>query len=218
MSSPRPVVAVAAVLLSLGLAGCTGAAGPTPTPTPAKADTTVEPTGDGVLRIGTVTDAAASGGAIVAGVELAVRAINDAGGYKGAPVEVYHRAPSDPAVLDGLAARGADAVIAGATVVLDAVPGIDLVTVTPVTAPDDALLAELRQTDPALTDYTGAADAYEATVAIVLAAVFADDDGGASIDASLEAVRTGDAKCGSFGECLAALEDGFTIAFAPRWS
>jgi branched-chain amino acid transport system substrate-binding protein len=93
----RLLVAVAASLaLVMALASC--AAEPTPvkrTPTP----TVVAPSGDGVLRIGTLfpTTGAASylGPAQVAGVEVAVKEINQAGGVLGKPVTVLHRDSGD---------------------------------------------------------------------------------------------------------------------------
>ncbi|MBK5239538.1 MAG: ABC transporter substrate-binding protein, partial [Actinomycetales bacterium] len=70
------------------LAGCSGEAMPTSTPSA----TTVAPTGDGVLRIGDMSPVsgplAAFAKAQAAGVELAVREVNDAGGYNQVPVEV----------------------------------------------------------------------------------------------------------------------------------
>jgi len=90
------VAAVVALALPLALASC--AAEPKPvqrTPKP----TAVAPSGDGVLRIGTLfpTTGAASyiGAAQVAGVEVAIKEINQAGGVLGKPVEVLHRDSAD---------------------------------------------------------------------------------------------------------------------------
>lgn len=215
----RPVAALAATAaLALALVGCTAETpAPTQSATP-KPPAVVEPTGDGVLRIGTITDAAASGGAIVTGVELAARTINTAGGVGDAPVEVFHRAAANPAAVQELVDRGVDVIVIGSTVVIDPVEGVELVTVTPATTPDEALAGQLRQIDPFVTEQVGAPDAIEAVVAVALAAVVAGDDGAASIEANLEAIRQGDAECASFGECLAALGDDFTIAYTPRWS
>jgi ABC-type branched-subunit amino acid transport system substrate-binding protein len=69
---------------------------PVPPPTPTA---TVVSTSDGVVRIGTLLTRGAA--AQVAGVELAVRDINRAGGVGGVPVEVFHRT-SDPANPDQL--------------------------------------------------------------------------------------------------------------------
>ena len=90
------VAAVVALLLPLTLASC----GPEPKPvqhTPKP--TAVAPSGDGILRIGTLfpTTGAASyiGAAQVAGVEVAIKEINLAGGVLGKPVEVLHRDSGD---------------------------------------------------------------------------------------------------------------------------
>jgi len=113
------------VVLTLGLGGCSLIA-PDPAPTPVE---TFAVTGDGVLRIGTLFGltgaSAATGAAQVAGVELAVRDINLAGGVNGSPVEVFHRnsaddASGDPAgvasvSLAALLERGADVIIGPST-------------------------------------------------------------------------------------------------------
>jgi len=85
--------ATAAGALLLSLAACSPpAAMPLPAPEPTPSAT---PAGDGILRIGTVfpTSGAVSflGPAQIAGVEVAVREINEAGGVLGVPVEVVHR-------------------------------------------------------------------------------------------------------------------------------
>ena len=99
------------VVAALGLSACTGTE-PQPTPTPT---VTVAPSGDGVLRIGTAFNlkksSKASGAAQVAGVELAVRDINLAGGVNGAPVEVFHRDGADAASFPALVEKGVDVVI-----------------------------------------------------------------------------------------------------------
>jgi branched-chain amino acid transport system substrate-binding protein len=115
MSRALSRAALSAVLLATALAGCTGLPMPVPTTAPPT------PTGDGILRIGTLFPA--SGGLAVlspgqvAGVNAAVREINATGGVLGVPVEVLSRdagadesgtaAPS----FDDLVARGADVVI-----------------------------------------------------------------------------------------------------------
>ncbi|WP_394770984.1 ABC transporter substrate-binding protein [Lacisediminihabitans sp.] len=98
MPSPRTLVVVAlSAALSLAVAGCaTEAPKPVPTTTPSFS---AKPTGDGVLRIGSVfptTGAQAYlGPAQAAAVEAAVREINEAGGVLGKPVEVLHRDSGD---------------------------------------------------------------------------------------------------------------------------
>lgn len=114
------VVALATVT---ALIGCAAPAPlPTPTPTPTE---TLGPTGDGVLRIGTLFpmngDVAFIGPGLVAGVELAVRDINAAGGVLGQPVEVLHRNSGEAseqrleAAFADLVERGVDVVIGPAT-------------------------------------------------------------------------------------------------------
>ena len=104
------------VVAALGLSACTGTE-PQPTPTPT---VTIAPSGDGLLRIGTAfslkNSSKASGAAQVAGVELAVRDINIAGGVNGAPVEVFHRDGADAASFPALVAKGADVVIGASSV------------------------------------------------------------------------------------------------------
>jgi ABC-type branched-subunit amino acid transport system substrate-binding protein len=90
------VAAVTAVVMVLALASCspeTKAVKPTPTPK------VVSASGDGILRIGTLFPATGSasfiGPAQVAGVEVAVKEINLAGGVQGKPAEVLHRDSGD---------------------------------------------------------------------------------------------------------------------------
>lgn len=117
--------AASALALAAVLTGCTAAPMPTPTPTP---DKTVAPSGDGVLRIGTLfptTGATAFlGAAQVAGVNAAIREINAAGGVGGAPVEVVNRDSGDAtsetaeASFAALVERGVDVVIGPSSSVL----------------------------------------------------------------------------------------------------
>lgn len=120
----RAAVATVAVL-SIGalLVGCAEPRPmPTPTPTPTE---TVTPTGDGVLRIGTLLpttgDVAFIGPGMIAAVEVAVRDINAAGGVLGEPVEVLHRnsGTAEEQRLEGafadLVERGVDVIIGPAT-------------------------------------------------------------------------------------------------------
>lgn len=92
----RALCAALAGVLSVGLVAC--APEPMPVPTPTVTETPA-PQGDGVLTIGTLfpTTGATSflARAQDAGVELAVREINEAGGVNGAPVVVYHRDSGD---------------------------------------------------------------------------------------------------------------------------
>ncbi|CAN5133320.1 ABC transporter substrate-binding protein [soil metagenome] len=95
MSQPRLAITITfAAAIAVSLAACS--AEPMPVPTPSASAT---PSGDGVLRIGTefpVTGAASYlGPGQAAGVEAAIREINEAGGVNGKPVEVFHRDSGD---------------------------------------------------------------------------------------------------------------------------
>ncbi|WP_167042922.1 hypothetical protein [Salinibacterium sp. ZJ454] len=204
------VIVVAAAVAAL-LSACTSGPAPTPsaTPTPTPSQTAPAASGDGVLRIGTQTDAAAGGGAIVAGAELAVREINLAGGVNGAQVVLFHRGVAETATAD-LVAKGADVILAGPGV---AAADLLLISVEPSETPDDELAARLAQIDPGVSDFTGAVESYHQTVRAALAAVVAGDDGAESLRFGLDAVSAGSTECSSFGECSAALADGFSVTY-----
>lgn len=70
----------------------------------------------------------------------------------------------------------------------------------------DEFAARLRQSDPALIEFRFAAETYDAVVLAALAAVLADDDGGASVAAFLAQAAAQGVPCGSFGECIEVLE------------
>lgn len=117
MSRARAVLILTlAGSVALALGACGSAAMPTPTPTP-----TVTPSGDGVLRIGTLIPTSGPfaflGPAQVAGVEAAVREINEAGGVGGVPVEVFHRDSGEAgnqiaeASFADLVSKGVDVVV-----------------------------------------------------------------------------------------------------------
>ncbi|MFT4029532.1 MAG: ABC transporter substrate-binding protein [Protaetiibacter sp.] len=121
----RLTALVAPAVLTVLLLGCTASPMPTPTPTPTE---TLAPSGDGVLRIGTLfpTTGATSfiGAAQVAGVNAAIREINAAGGVLGAPVEVVNRDSGDAstetaeASFAALVEKGVDVVIGPSSSVL----------------------------------------------------------------------------------------------------
>lgn len=122
----RLALTAMAAMVVIVLSGCSAPAPlPTPTTTPS---VTVAPTGDGVLRIGTLFpmsgDVADIGPGMVAAVELAVRDINAVGGVLGEPVEVLARdsgAASEQkleAAFAELVERGIDVVVGPATSVL----------------------------------------------------------------------------------------------------
>lgn len=115
-------VAVALVALT-ALAGCGSTPTPTPTPTP-----TFTPTGDGELKIGTLFPSSGGvtfiGPAQVAGVNAAVREINEAGGVGGKPVVVVNRDSGDASTqkleesFADLVKQGVDVVIGPSSSVL----------------------------------------------------------------------------------------------------
>ncbi len=159
---PRPhrlLHAAMPALLIAALAGCSA----NPSPVPERSSSAPEPTGDGVLTIGTLLPmsgpAAVLGPAMVAAVEVAVREINEAGGVGGAPIEVVHRDSGDAAgeqletVFAELVEADVDVVIGpGSSVLVERVlplaveAGVALITPS-ATAPglaaldDDGLLA-----------------------------------------------------------------------------
>ena len=124
-----PLLAVSMIAVtSLGLAACTGL-GPMPAPTATpSAVATVQASGDGVLRIGTLFptsgDIAFIGPALVAAAEVAVRDINATGGILGEPVEIFHRDSGDAfgddleAAMADLLEHDVDVIIGPATSVL----------------------------------------------------------------------------------------------------
>lgn len=136
----------------LALTGCTATAMPTPTPTPSK---TVAPSGDGVLRIGTLfptTGSQASyGSGQVAAVNAAVREINAAGGVDGVPVEVVNRSTGDAG--SGAAETAfAQLVEHGVDVVIGPTFSADALAVLPLAAEAGIPLIATGADDPAITD------------------------------------------------------------------
>jgi len=113
------------LVLATSVVGCADLGLPMPGPTPSP---TYAVTGDGVLRIGTLLPTTGSdaylGAGQIAGVEAAVREINEAGGVNGVPVEVYHRNSGDAtsetaeASYADLVAKGVDVVIGPSSSVL----------------------------------------------------------------------------------------------------
>ena len=81
---------------------------------------------------------------------------------------------------------------------------------------DDAFALRLRQADPAVSSYTFAAEAYDATIMAALAVVINGDDGGAAISRHLRSISTGGIPCASFGECLSVLDTEPDIDYTGR--
>jgi ABC-type branched-subunit amino acid transport system substrate-binding protein len=99
MSRSRTLPAViSGVVFSLALVSCSVAL-PMPSPAAPSARSTRAPSGDGVLRIGTLFPSTGAqsylGGGQAAGVAVAVKEINDDGGVLGKPIEVLARDSGD---------------------------------------------------------------------------------------------------------------------------
>lgn len=224
-----------AVVLSvclLGLTGCTSEP-PVTVPEPTSSSvTTVVPTGDGVLRIGTLfpmTGVAAAGGAAqVAGAQLAARSVGEEGGIPGRTIELIHRdAAGDVAgAVAEFVARGVDVVFWDAAAApVDAVAasvteaGLAFLALgefanggTPLAADED-FTARLRTADPGLAATAGGAEAYDGLIVTALAATAVGDDAAASVEIGWERVAAGPTVCGSWGECAAALVDVQSIEY-----
>lgn len=122
---PRARIVAAASVIAL-LSGCASPAiVPSESPTPVAS---VEPTGDGVLRIGTLFPTSGNfnfiGSAQVAGAALAVKELNDAGGFGGVPIELIQKDSADAstgtveAAMTELINAGVDVVIGPSSAVL----------------------------------------------------------------------------------------------------
>lgn len=220
--------------LTVSLVACSGTTESKPTATA----TPVAPSGDGILRIGDFTpvsgELAPFAQAQSAGIELAAREINEAGGYKGAPVEVYHRNAGDgdaaatEASFNDLVSRGVDVIIAPASafvaeqlvqLVKTSKANVAIVSIVTeenapkevkvaLAKPDDAFAARLKQSDPTLNELGYGVESYDLAVSAVLAAEVTKDDGGASITQGLVEISNGEGfACTSYGQCVSALKD-----------
>jgi len=207
---------------------------PTPTPTPTAS-------GDGVLRIGDMiplTGAlAGTAAAQAAGVELAVREINENGGVMDSPIEIWHRdaGDGDPAKTEAsfaqLVEKDVDVVIAPASsavmkVLLPLAKKAGILVVAPATqetapagasvapiVPGDDFVAGLRTSDPNLSELSYGAEGYELTTALALSAELLNDDGAVSLSWSLSHIQGPGITCTSFGACLSVLATEPAIAY-----
>lgn len=235
--SPRRIATLAALVASASLlAGCSFLPMPVPTPTP-----TPTASGDGVLRIGDMTPLtgplSGTAAAQAAGIELAVRDINEAGGVMDSPIEVWHRdaGDGDPAKTAAsfaqLLEKDVDVVIAPASaavmdVLLPLAQKAGILVVAPATqatapagarvgpiVPDDDFVAGLRSSDPNLSELSYGAEAYELTTALALSAEFLNDDGAISLSWALSHVQGPGITCTSFGACMSVLATEPAIAY-----
>ncbi|MFO7690403.1 MAG: ABC transporter substrate-binding protein [Cryobacterium sp.] len=244
-AAPTLTVSTLTVLALTVLTGCAAVApgtltsadaltaAPSAAPTaPPTAPPAVVPTGDGVLRIGTIFpmtgDFAANGAAQVAGTQLAAREIAEQGGVPGHTVELIHRnVGADPAVaVADLLARGVDVVFWDAATT----PSDELAASVTGAGPaflalgdfanggtplgvDAAFATRLRTADPALIKTAGAAEAYDGLVVTALAAVAVNDDAAASLEVGWDRVAHGPAGCASWGECALALAENQSVEY-----
>ncbi len=86
----------------------------------------------------------------------------------------------------------------------------------PGAAPSAAFLARLAQQAPDLTDPGYAAQTYDATILVALAASAAGSPRGKDIAAALPGLTSGGTACTTFKECLALLKAGLTIAYVGQ--
>ncbi len=81
--------------------------------------------------------------------------------------------------------------------------------------PDDAFKQRLLAVDPSLEDFSYAAESYDATMLVALAAVKGGATDGETIQANMAAVSgaNGGTECSSFKDCVAALDKGEEINY-----
>ena len=84
---------------------------------------------------------------------------------------------------------------------------------TPGVKPDSTFRDRLLSVDPALTDYSYAAESYDAVILIALAAEQAGASDGQSIRDNLESVSKDGTKCTTFAECKALIAEGTDIDY-----
>ncbi|MET0784529.1 MAG: hypothetical protein ABWX76_01825 [Leifsonia flava] len=223
----RSVALAALVAGALLLTGCTaqdqGEERSTPTATPTPVPIVA---GDGSLHLMTVLDMAGKTADVsqarVAGVELAVRELNEQGGVLGAPVVVVHRSTTADAaaIVKELTDRSIDVVLWAAKgdipEEIAAVGGATTVVRIGQAdwKPDEAFSARLQSADPGAKPLIGGGEAYDTTMRVALAATVADNDSGSAVAEAITAVSSGTFSCVSFGECAAALADDATIVYA----
>lgn len=206
----RSLIVAGALAAALLLSSCTSGpvVPPIPSPSPPPAAS-----GDGVLRLGTLFPTTGPisyiSPAQEAGVELAVREINEAGGVLGAPVEVFHRNSGEAesqvaeASFAELVAKGVDVIIGPSSSVL-AERILPLAVATPVLmispAASSVVLSDLDDTGglaqggylartiaPASMRGAVLAEAITADGPAKIAVVAFDDANGVAALASLEA-------------------------------
>jgi branched-chain amino acid transport system substrate-binding protein len=83
----------------------------------------------------------------------------------------------------------------------------------PGAAAPDAFQQRLLEVDPTLTDFSYAAESYDAVMLLALAAQAGGATDGATIGANLAAVSAGGTKCTNWADCKALLDEGSDIDF-----
>lgn len=78
---------------------------------------------------------------------------------------------------------------------------------------DDAFQQRLLGVDPALTDFSYAAESYDAVILVALAAEQGGATDGATIRDNLVSVSKGGTKCTTFADCKAKIADGIDIDY-----
>lgn len=191
---------VAALLSACQVPVAMQAPAPTPTLTP------VVPYGDGVLRIGglvpTTGGSAVLSAAQVAGIELAVREIDESGGVGGAPVQVFHRDVGEPgggvlaASFAELVAKGVDVVVgpsdsalAAQLVPLAAAARIPIISQDALAAGADTIDSAGYLFRPAVGPDVLAASVLEIAGESRLAVLGVDDGFGGAVVSAVEAER-----------------------------
>lgn len=71
----------------------------------------------------------------------------------------------------------------------------------------------LLEVDPSLTEFSYAAESYDAAIVIALAAIAAESDAGTDIGAAIPDVTREGEVCETFADCVALLEEGSDIDF-----
>ena len=99
---------------------------------------------------------------------------------------------------------------------LTAAQSAGITGIRPGAAADPAFLARLAAQAPDLKDVGYAAQSYDATVLIALAADVARSVRGHDIAAALPGVTTGRSVCTAYAQCLALVKAGRTIAYAGQ--
>jgi hypothetical protein len=120
-------------------------------------------------------------------------------------------APASATVLEQLAPLAKEAGIAliAPAAAENAPQGAETAPVVP----DDAFAARLRSSDPGIGELTYGIEAYDLTMAAILGATVAKDDGGASIAYGLALVTGSGIPCSSLGMCLDVLTTETSIDY-----